>query len=122
MTIAIMSILLAVVIPRLTSSKRQALAAAVGNDLRTFATAFETYAQEKGTFPAEVDAGVLPPEIRERLWPFLDDQRARGRETRPREDVLADLMRSHLSIMLNLEELKQRARETAVVKEPTDHD
>jgi AAA family ATP:ADP antiporter len=57
--------------------------------------------------------GVLPPEIRERLWPFLDDQRARGRENRPREDILADLMRSHLSIMLNLEELQQRAKETS---------
>jgi AAA family ATP:ADP antiporter len=55
--------------------------------------------------------GVLPPEIRERLWPFLDDQRSRGRENRPREDILADLMRSHLSIMLNLEELQQRAKD-----------
>jgi hypothetical protein len=63
--------------------------------------------------------GVLPPQIRERLWPFLDDQRSRGREKRPREDILADLMRSHLSIMLNLEELQQRAKETTS-PDPTD--
>jgi AAA family ATP:ADP antiporter len=52
---------------------------------------------------------ILPPMIREALWPFLEDHRPAGRTTRPREDVLADLVRSNHSIMLNLEELKRRA-------------
>src|SRR5207342_2766195 len=44
--------------------------------------------------------GVLPPRIREQLWPFLEDQRtAADRKARPREEILADLMRSHDSIM-----------------------
>jgi hypothetical protein len=53
--------------------------------------------------------GVLPPRIREQLWPFLEDPRpATDRTTRPREEILAELMRSHDSIMINLEELHAR--------------
>jgi hypothetical protein len=53
--------------------------------------------------------GVLPPPIRERLWPFLEDRRPIVRSTRPRDEIVADLLRSNVSIMLNLEELKRRA-------------
>ncbi len=51
---------------------------------------------------------VLPPAIREPLWPFLEDHRPAGRTVRPREEILADLVRSNQSIMFNLEELKRR--------------
>jgi hypothetical protein len=51
---------------------------------------------------------VLPGTIREPLWPFLEDHRPAGRTVRPREEILADLVRSNHSIMLNLEELKRR--------------
>ena len=47
--------------------------------------------------------------IREPLWPFLEDHRPAGRTVRPREDILADLVRSNHSIMLNLEEIKRRS-------------
>jgi len=53
--------------------------------------------------------GLLPAPIRERLWPFLEDRRTRGGPQRPRDQVLADLMRSNQSIMLNLEKLQRRA-------------
>jgi AAA family ATP:ADP antiporter len=53
--------------------------------------------------------GMLPPPIRERLWPFLEDRRPAARSTRPRDEILADLLRSNHSIMLNLEELRRRA-------------
>jgi hypothetical protein len=53
--------------------------------------------------------GVLPPPIRERLWPFLEDRRPVVRSARPRDEILADLLRSNHSIMLNLEELRRRA-------------
>ena len=53
---------------------------------------------------------VLPPMIREPLWPFLEDRRPAGRDRSvARDDILADLVRSNHSIMLNLEELKRRA-------------
>ena len=51
---------------------------------------------------------VLPPAIREPLWPFLEDHRPAGRTVRPREEILAELVRANHSIMLNLEEIKRR--------------
>jgi hypothetical protein len=52
---------------------------------------------------------VLPPDIRGRLWPYLEDQRASVRTAaRPREQILEDLLKSQHSIVLNLEELKRR--------------
>jgi ATP:ADP antiporter, AAA family len=50
---------------------------------------------------------VLPAAIRQRLWPFIE-QRATRRPARPSDEVIADLLRSHYSIMLNLEELRLR--------------
>ena len=52
--------------------------------------------------------GVLPSPIRDRLWPFLEDRRPVARSARARE-IISDLLRSHHSIMLNLEELRRRA-------------
>jgi HEAT repeat protein len=52
--------------------------------------------------------GVLPADIRERLWPFLGDRDRAPRESRPRDEILADLLRSNESIMMNLEELRRR--------------
>jgi AAA family ATP:ADP antiporter len=53
--------------------------------------------------------GVLPPAIRLCLWPFLEDRRPSSRPVRPRDEILADLLRSNQTIRLNLDELKQRA-------------
>ena len=66
-SIMIMSICVAVLVPRLTKTKRQAQATTLINDLRTFAAAFDAYAQEKGAFPVEVAAGVVPAEMTDRL-------------------------------------------------------
>src|SRR5262249_45359689 len=58
--------------------------------------------------------GVLPPRIREQLWPFLEDRRpAAAGPTRPRDEILADLLRSNESIMINLEELQRRTQNGA---------
>lgn len=54
--------------------------------------------------------GVLPGEIRERLWPFLDDGRAGPKPTRDREAVTRDLLRSHPSIELNLQKPRSGVR------------
>jgi hypothetical protein len=53
--------------------------------------------------------GVLPHDIRERLWPFLGDKPEPRRSARSREDILAELLRSNESIVLNLEELRRKA-------------
>ncbi len=52
--------------------------------------------------------GVLPRDIRDRLWPFLEPGTARPGPRRTREQVLADLMRSNESILLELQELRRR--------------
>jgi ATP:ADP antiporter, AAA family len=62
----------------------------------------------KGTALEYLEA-VLPPLIRDRLWPFLEDRKRRAAPARQREEILADLLRSHESIMINLEELRRRA-------------
>jgi len=52
--------------------------------------------------------GVLPPAIRQRLWPFVE-RRSVKRSARTRDEVMAELLRSNHSIMLNLQELRRRA-------------
>lgn len=53
--------------------------------------------------------GVLPHGIRQRLWPFLDEGLPALRSMRPRDEILADLLRMNESIVMNLAELKQAA-------------
>jgi AAA family ATP:ADP antiporter len=55
---------------------------------------------------------TLPPLVRTRLWPFLEDRRPANRPVRDRDEILGDLIRSHASIRLNLEELRQRIAST----------
>jgi hypothetical protein len=53
--------------------------------------------------------GVLPPAIRDRLWPFLDDSRnVRHHTARSRDEILAELLRSNQSMVMNLEALQAR--------------
>src|SRR5262245_9442770 len=59
--------------------------------------------------------GVLPPAIRERLWPFLEDNRPHKRPARPRDEVLDELLRSHQSVVLKLEELRRLDPKAAVL-------
>jgi hypothetical protein len=52
--------------------------------------------------------GVLPQDLSQRLWPFLGREQQGPRDVRARDEILADLLRSNESIMLNLEELRKR--------------
>lgn len=58
--VVIISLLAMLAIPSLQIIQRRARTSAVINDFRVFATAFETYAHENGSFPPEADAGVIP--------------------------------------------------------------
>jgi hypothetical protein len=51
---------------------------------------------------------VLPPAVREALWPYLEDRRPSRREQRSQEEILATLMRSHESIQLQLATLRSK--------------
>ncbi|HXV86238.1 MAG TPA: hypothetical protein VD793_06050, partial [Gemmatimonadales bacterium] len=46
---------------------------------------------------------ALPSAVRQPLWPFLEDDRTRRRDARPSNEVVADLLKSRLSIQVNLE-------------------
>lgn len=54
--------------------------------------------------------GVLPADIRDRLWPFLGTEPQPHGSRRGREEILAELMRANESIVMNLEELRRRGR------------
>ena len=53
---------------------------------------------------------VIPSAIREPLWPFLDDDRSLRRGERTREEVLAELVRLHDSLVLQPQDLKTPER------------
>jgi hypothetical protein len=54
---------------------------------------------------------TLPPEIKIALWPFLEDDRRDTGKRRATKDVLEALLQSNQSIVVNLEELRNRAEE-----------
>lgn len=56
----ILSFLMLLAIPTYQRIQRKAKAAAIANDLRVYATTFQAYAHEKGTWPAEAPPGVVP--------------------------------------------------------------
>ena len=58
--VVIISLLAMLAIPAVQLVQRRAKSSAIQNDFRVFATAFETYAHETGSFPAESAAGVIP--------------------------------------------------------------
>ena len=61
--VCIIGILAAVAIPELEKNFQNTRSSAVMNDLRVFAGAFQTYAQENGDWPpGGTAAGTVPPE------------------------------------------------------------
>ncbi len=68
-SMSIGSIVMSFAVPKVKQAERQSRSTIIVADLRTFVTAFEGFAQERGTWPAESAAGELPPEMAERLGP-----------------------------------------------------
>ncbi len=58
--VLIISMMFAMAVPAYQRIQRKARAAAVANDFRVFGAAFQAYAHEKGSWPAESAAGVVP--------------------------------------------------------------
>jgi type II secretory pathway pseudopilin PulG len=59
--VTIISLLAALALPAARRAGQSGKASAVANDLRVFATAFTTYAQQNGGYPAESAVAVMPP-------------------------------------------------------------
>lgn len=64
----IISLLGAIGIPTLQKVRRRTAATAIGNDLRTYAAAFDSYVHETGAWPVETAAGVFPTEMASRIY------------------------------------------------------
>jgi type II secretory pathway pseudopilin PulG len=63
----IISMLATLALPAVRRVRMRARSAAIANDFRTFAAAFDAYAQETGQWPADVAAGVMPAGMTDRL-------------------------------------------------------
>lgn len=61
--VVIIGLLASMAIPAFQKVRQNSRHAALANDLRTFAQAFETYSHENGSWPADVGIGVLPNEM-----------------------------------------------------------
>jgi type II secretory pathway pseudopilin PulG len=61
--VTIISFLAMMAVPTIRKLPLRARASATANNLRIFETAFQTYANERGGFPAAADPGELPPEM-----------------------------------------------------------
>lgn len=59
-SVLIISMLFAMGVPTYQRIQRKARATTVVNDFRVFGAAFQAYAHEKGSWPAEVAAGLVP--------------------------------------------------------------
>jgi len=68
----------------------------------------------RGTALEYLDS-ILPPDIRQRLWPLLEktDAVPTSSDSRPREELLAELMKSNHSIQISLEQMRRKAEESA---------
>ena len=51
---------------------------------------------------------VLPPRIRHRLWPFLEDRPSRKQQLRQAPELRSELLQSRQSIEINLESLRKK--------------
>jgi len=58
--VMIISVLSMLAIPAVARIQRRAKTSTIMNDFRVFGTAFETYAHENGSWPAETGVGVVP--------------------------------------------------------------
>lgn len=71
--VLIISLLFFMAVPTYQRIQRKARAATVVNDFRVFGGAFQAYAHEQGTWPAEVGPGIVPAgvgkqEIQTEVW------------------------------------------------------
>lgn len=65
--VLIISVLATIALPSFIRIQRRTRTAAIQNDFRTFAAAFDTYAQETGGWPAEAATAEIPVGMDQRL-------------------------------------------------------
>lgn len=78
-TVTIIGLLTSVSVPAVLSAKDRALASALANDFRTYATAFELYSLEEGTWPEDGYPGTIPAGMENQLPKFTEPTHQDGR-------------------------------------------
>ncbi len=62
---------------------------------------------------------VLPPKVREKLWPFLEEPAEHPvDQQRSRDEILSDLMKSNQSIEISLTDLRKQIEESGGIPKP----
>src|SRR5262249_45829592 len=64
----------------------------------------------RGTALEYLDA-VLPPSLRDTLWPYLSDEPPRKGPRRTKEEIVADLSQLNESVVIRIEEIRALERE-----------
>lgn len=65
--VLILSVLTMLSVPGIAKLRLRAKTSVIGSDFRTFAAAFDSFAQETGAWPPEAAAGVIPVGMADRL-------------------------------------------------------
>ncbi|MGB0415732.1 MAG: type II secretion system protein [Coraliomargarita sp.] len=69
--VLIIGLLAALAVPALKNASNNARYTRLANDFRIIAGAVDAYSQQEGSYPADSDSGVVPPEIEDYLNPFI---------------------------------------------------
>ncbi|NDV63264.1 prepilin-type N-terminal cleavage/methylation domain-containing protein [Puniceicoccales bacterium CK1056] len=78
-TVTIIGLLTSVSVPAVMSAKDRALAVSLANDFRTYAAAFEIYALEEGSWPADGLPGSIPAGMEDQLPKFAETTYQNGK-------------------------------------------
>jgi prepilin-type N-terminal cleavage/methylation domain-containing protein len=76
--VVIIGLLAAMALPGFTKSRSRSQATAVVNNLRVYASAFEVYAMEIGTWPADHNRGIIPAGMEGQLPHFSEETHVGG--------------------------------------------
>lgn len=72
MIVLIIGLLAAIAIPAYLNARTRSQATTLANNFRIYAAAFEIYATEEGSFPPDVNRGIIPAGMEGRLPKFTE--------------------------------------------------
>jgi prepilin-type N-terminal cleavage/methylation domain-containing protein len=69
--VSVVALMMAILIPAVNFARENRENALVASKLQTAVEAFELYASEVGSYPADVGPGVIPPEMQNYYFPYF---------------------------------------------------
>ena len=77
--VTIIGLLASLSIPAMQKARQNSVATALANNFRIYGAAFEIYKTEQGQWPADVNRGIVPPEMTGQLPRFNESTQGNGR-------------------------------------------